>query len=73
LDRARDRHHVEWTWVRGHTEHPQNEYADHLATKAATDGTSSDGLIESGFGAWLKDQRDRRGRYSNFLELAPPG
>ena len=72
LDRARDRHHVGWTWVRGHAEHPQNEYADHLATRAAKDGESSNGLVESGFGAWLDDQRDRRGRYSDFLEIAPP-
>lgn len=73
LDRVRDRHRIEWTWVRGHAEHPQNEYADHLATRAATEGTSSGGLIESGFGAWLEEQRNRRGRYSDFLELAPPG
>jgi ribonuclease HI len=73
LDQARDRHHVEWTWVRGHDEHPQNEYSDHLATTAATEGTSSHGLVESGFGDWLEDQRDRRGRYSDFLELASPG
>ena len=34
LDQVRDRHRVEWTWVRGHAEHPKNEYADHLATTA---------------------------------------
>ena len=73
LDRVAREHRIEWTWVRGHAEHPQNEYADHLATAAAKDGTSSGGLVKSGFGAWLEDQRDRRGRYSNFLELAPPG
>ncbi len=66
------RHSIEWTWVRGHAEHPQNEYADHLATTAAKEGTSSDGLVESGFGGWLEEQRDRRGRYSDYLELAPP-
>ncbi len=72
LDRARNEHDVEWTWVRGHAEHPQNEYADHLATKAAKEGTSSEGLIESGFGTWLEKQRKRRGRYNDYLELAPP-
>jgi ribonuclease HI len=72
LDRVAGKHRIEWIWVRGHTEHPQNEYADYLATTAAKDGTSSDGLIESGFGAWLEEQRNRRGRYSDYLELAPP-
>lgn len=73
LDRVRDKHDIEWAWVRGHAEHPKNEYADHLATTAAKEGTSSDGLIESGFGAWLENERNRRGRYSDYLELAPPG
>ena len=72
LDRVAGGHRIEWTWVRGHTEHPQNEYADHLARSAAKEGTSSDGLIESGFGVWLDEQRNRRGRYSDYLELAPP-
>ena len=72
LDRVAGSHRIEWTWVRGHAEHPQNEYADHLATTAAKEGTSSDGLIESGFGVWLDEQRNRRGRYSDYLELAPP-
>ena len=72
LDRVREKHHIEWAWVRGHTEHPQNEYADHLATTAAKEGTSSDGLIDSGFEAWLEEQRNRRGRYNDYVELAPP-
>ena len=72
LDRVASKHHVEWCWVRGHAEDPQNEYADHLATTAAKTGASSDGLIESGFGTWLDDQRNRRNRYSDYMELAPP-
>jgi ribonuclease HI len=72
LDRLRENHRVEWNWVRGHAKHPQNEYADHLATTAAKESTSSNGLIESGFGPWLEKQRDRRGRYHDYLELAPP-
>ena len=72
LDRVASRHHIEWTWVRGHAEHPQNEYADYLATTAAKESASSNGLIESGFGTWLDEQRNRRGRYSDYLELAPP-
>ena len=36
-------HDVEWQWVRGHNKHPQNEYADHLATRAAREQTNSEG------------------------------
>jgi ribonuclease HI len=31
LDAARDRHKVEWHWVRGHSGHDENERADELA------------------------------------------
>ena len=31
LDEARDRHDVEWKWVKGHAGHPENERADELA------------------------------------------
>ncbi len=31
LDLAQTRHQVTWEWVKGHTEHPQNERADALA------------------------------------------
>ena len=72
LDRVASSHHIKWTWVRGHAEHPQNEYADYLATAAAKEGASSNGLIESGFGTWLDEQRNLRDRYSDYLELAPP-
>jgi len=72
LDRAASRHHVEWKWVRGHAEHPQNEYADYLATAAAKEGASSNGLIESGFGTWLDEQRNLRDRFIDYPELAPP-
>ena len=34
LDQARQRHQVEWAWVRGHTGHPENERADALANRA---------------------------------------
>jgi ribonuclease HI len=52
-------HEVEWRWVRGHHGHPQNEYANHLATSAAAKQTTSDGLVESQFDQWLASQRDR--------------
>lgn len=47
-------HDVEWRWVRGHAGHPQNEWANHLATTAAADQTASGGLVESGFAAWME-------------------
>ena len=50
-------HEVEWKWVRGHEGHPQNEYANHLATRAARDQTSSGGIIASGFDEWLAAER----------------
>ncbi|HEX6060324.1 MAG TPA: ribonuclease H [Gemmatimonadaceae bacterium] len=52
-------HRVEWRWVRGHAGHIQNEYANDLAVRAATTQTSSGGLVESGFAAWLAAQRER--------------
>jgi ribonuclease HI len=66
--RAVSGHAVEWRWVRGHTGHPQNEYANHLATRAAADLSTSGGLIESAFNEWLEAQR-ARGRMA--AELAP--
>jgi len=35
LAKAAERHDVEWSWVRGHSGHPENERADRLATAAA--------------------------------------
>lgn len=34
LDAALQRHQVEWTWVRGHAGHPENERVDRLARAA---------------------------------------
>ena len=49
-------HEVQWCWVRGHAGHPQNEYANHLATRAAASQTASDGLVPSAFEPWLAEQ-----------------
>lgn len=57
--RAASRHTVEWRWVRGHAGHPQNEYANDLATRAAADMSTSGGLVESGFGTWLEAHRSK--------------
>jgi len=72
LDQAAQRHDVSWRWVRGHAGHPKNEYANHLATRAARTLDSSDGLVESGFEAWLRDEREKHGRYRDYKESAPP-
>jgi ribonuclease HI len=50
-------HEVHWRWVRGHAGHPQNEYANMLATRAARELSSSHGAMESGFDIWLGEQR----------------
>lgn len=72
LDEAASRHEVEWAWVRGHAGDPRNEYADHLAVGAARRQDASGGLVPSGFEAWLEREREERGRYLDYFELAAP-
>ena len=67
---AAARHERSWRWVRGHNGHPQNEYANHLATRAAADQTASDGFVPSGFDAWTAAER-ARGRLAGKLEPFP--
>lgn len=50
---AARQHDVQWSWVKGHAGHPQNEYANYLATRAAAEQTESGGLVESGFDGWV--------------------
>ena len=38
---ASERHRVEWTWVKGHAGHPENERADKLASDAAKQAARS--------------------------------
>ena len=57
-------HEVQWRWVRGHASHPQNEYANDLAIKAARELSSSNGPVDSGFDAWLAAKR-AKGRMPN--------
>jgi len=54
-------HQCQWAWVKGHAGHPQNEYANHLATRAAATQDASDGLIESSFESWWAAQTIRAG------------
>jgi ribonuclease HI len=59
-------HRIQWRWVRGHAGHPQNEWANVLATRAAARQDHSNGPVESGFEEWLAAER-AKGRMS----LAP--
>ena len=63
-------HEVQWRWVRGHHGHPQNEYANHLATSAAANQTASDGLADSEFDTWLASQRER-GKVRSDVDAFP--
>lgn len=72
LDGLLQLHRLEARWVRGHAGHPRNEYANHLATRAARELSTSGGLVASGFLGWLEEER-ARGRYLAFDEGAPPG
>lgn len=58
-------------WVRGHVGHPENEYVDFLATRAAAEQTESEGLVESRFQEWLDGQREK-GRYLHYRESDGP-
>jgi ribonuclease HI len=53
-------HRVQWQWVRGHAGHPQNEYANDLAVRAARGQTAADGARTSGVDEWLEAQRVRQ-------------
>jgi ribonuclease HI len=55
-------HAIAWRWVRGHDGHAQNEYANHLATRAAADQTASGGLVESLFHDWMASEQARGAR-----------
>lgn len=50
-------HEVSWHWVRGHEGHPQNEYANFLATRAAREQSQSNGIVASMFNEWLAAER----------------
>jgi ribonuclease HI len=56
VERARA-HVTQWKWVRGHRGHVQNEYANHLAMRAASEQTTSNGAVTSGFDVWLASER----------------
>lgn len=70
LSRIAAGHSVEWRWVRGHAGQPKNEYVNRLAVEAATRQKSSEGLVDSGFNAWLEAQQNED-RFLEFLDLPP--
>ena len=63
-------HDVDWRWTRGHHGDPHNEYANHLATRAAATQTASGGAIPSAFDEWLAAQR-KRGKLFTPLRSFP--
>lgn len=71
VDRLIERHDFSAHWVRGHDGHPENEYADFLATRAAAEQTHSGGFEESGFVAWIEELREK-GKHLDVYEFAPP-
>ncbi len=58
-------HDVQWTWVRGHRDHPKNIYADHLAVTAAREQKTSEGIVESGFDGWLSEAQGK-GKFAGY-------
>lgn len=58
----------QWNWVRGHNGQPQNEYANHLATRAAAEQSNSGGLRSSEFDAFLAKSTGGR---NGYRETAP--
>jgi ribonuclease HI len=73
-------HTVIWRWVRGHAGNAKNEYADHLAVRAATEQITSQAAEPSGFDAWLEARRARGQfgdcdpdvEFANLVEQAEP-
>jgi ribonuclease HI len=63
-------HQVSWQWVRGHEGHPQNEYANYLAVRAAREQTNSEGIVSSRFDEWLASEREN-GRMTTDPQIFP--
>lgn len=58
-------HAIAWRWVRGHNGHAQNEYANHLATRAAAAQSESNGLVASEFDTWLAATRAKGAKHGD--------
>jgi ribonuclease HI len=70
---AVSRHQVQWSWVRGHAGQPQNEYANHLATRAAAEQSSSGGLVPSAFESWLAAEQTTKVGMGSTAPFPDPG
>lgn len=64
---------TQWNWVRGHNGQPQNEYANHLATRAAADQSSSGGIVPSAFDEWLEARRPGTNAFRETAPFPEPG
>ena len=71
--RAAAPHQIEWRWVRGHNGHAQNEYANHLAIRAAETQAESGGLVESAFDDWQASAGKKGERMDAFPTTFTPG
>lgn len=65
LEQSLRLHETQLAWVRGHSGHPKNEYANDLAMRAAREQETSAGIVDSGFGDWLASER-AAGRYVDY-------
>ena len=63
-------HDVEWRWVRGHDGHPQNEYANDIAVRAAREQNASQGAVPSAFEAWLEG-KSKKGKLREPTPFPP--
>lgn len=70
LARAARDHDIDWRWVRGHKGHPQNEYANYLAVRAAERLDASGGAVPSEFESWLAAERSH-GRMTGTPDPLP--
>ena len=61
---------TQWNWVRGHNGQPQNEYANHLATRAAAEQSCSGGLKASQFDEWIAAQKNKVRETAPFPEAS---
>ena len=65
LEHSLSLHDAQLAWVRGHSGHPKNEYANDLAMRAAREQETSSGIVASGFAEWLADRR-AAGQYLDY-------
>jgi len=70
--RAVGGHEPQWIWVKGHAGHPQNEYANDLAVRAAEVQDRSDGFVVSAFDAWLANRRAKSGAKAEVSPFPDP-